>query len=124
MLGMFSYHFDPTLLRYGNWDNFLVGYTTEHFYFGGFRNSFDDWTIGVGLQRFFYRYDLAPKTRIKAGYRVGILYGYDQRLIGFAKRFKTVPFLLPFVEVQYHKVGLELTYFIRGVAAGMYCQLG
>ena len=114
-LGMWSFH-----VLSGNKDyrtnNDLVGFTYRGYYLGTFMNSHNDRSWSAGVQRDLYRNRLR-EFGVDAGYRTGILYGYESYQIGSTRLF---PLLQMYADISYKKLGVQLTWAAEALTAGFF----
>ena len=112
-LGMWSYH-----VLSGNKDyrtnNDLVGFTFRGYFLGTFMNSHDDRSWAGGVQRDLYRNRLR-EFGIDAGYRTGIIYGYESYQIGNTRLF---PLLQMYADISYKRLGVQFTWAAEALTAG------
>jgi hypothetical protein len=117
-LGMFSYHFHQYARTHENWNNKQIAITYKGFFALGFENSYYSWVYGAGIQRLWFEYPFKNGIDVKLGYRLGFLYGYDGRLSPYAGKHKFLPGILPYLDLQYKRIGIELEYIgVVGTAA-------
>lgn len=120
-LGMWSEHFIAGNEGH-NTNNDLLGISYAGFYAGSFRNSDYDRSWAVGVQRDFYRKRWAGgDLRFDAGYRFGILHGYESYQIGNSKLF---PMLQVYGDVSYKRVGVQFSWAAEVVTAGFFFRFG
>lgn len=117
-VGMWSHHFLKGNEGYQT-ENNLIGVTYGGYYFGSFINSFDDRAWSAGVQRDFY----SSRWRwlnLEAGYRAGLLYGYDTITIPDTK---LGPLFQVYADVSYRKFGLQFSWAWETVTAGFFVRL-
>lgn len=92
-LGMFTLHFDPDSLKNRNWNNQLLGLQINGLFFASLINSYDKRSWAVGFSRELYRKILSGYWSFAAGYRVGLITGYENENTIFNTNSEVVPFL-------------------------------
>jgi len=123
-IGMLSYHFRKQALYDDNYKNFGMSFAHKGYYAAAFKNSYNDCTISAGLQRFWCKYQIKNNFNFVLGYRFGLLYGYDERMDKITGRMKVFPFVLPYANLQYKKVGIEFQSFIYVATVSFYYDFG
>jgi hypothetical protein len=116
--GMWSYHFLKGNDEYET-DNNLIGISYGGYFFGSFINSYDDRAWSVGVQRDVYE-DRWRWLNLEAGYRAGLLYGYDAITI---PNTKLGPLFQVYTDVRYRRFGLQFTWAWEVVTAGFFIRL-
>ncbi|MBK2125647.1 hypothetical protein [Fangia hongkongensis] len=109
-LGMFTWHFNPESRKDDRASNNLVGGLYNSIFFGTLLNSFSDRAFVVGVQRDLYTHSFTPNSKFSAGYRIGIITGYDQRMADIARYLPALPFPELYIDYAYHNIGVELSY--------------
>ncbi len=112
-LGMWSYHFVDDDDEYQTTHN-LIGLAFKGYYFGTFENSRDDRAWSGGVQRDVYRSMWGPLS-VEAGYRAGILYGYEKMQIGDSGFF---PLIQLYTDIRYKNVGMQFSWGGSALTAG------
>lgn len=111
-LGMWTVHFrDPGRGIENNW---LVGVSWRGIYGATFINTFGNRSYSAGLQGLLVRWN-PGSVSLGLGYRIGILTGYDERLMPLAGKTPVLPLVQPRVAVDAKRVGWEFSY--SGVVA-------
>jgi hypothetical protein len=107
-LGMWTSHLREDRRR-GFMNNWGVGAAVKGYFGATFLNSYGGRAFTAGIQRTVAS---TPAARVNAfvGYRLGLLTGYDRRLIALAAKTPVLPFVQPFVCVDVDRVGVELSY--------------
>jgi hypothetical protein len=120
----------PTRLYLGMWtkhlkdrdrpidSNWLVGVSFRGIYGGTFRNSFGRRAYAAGLQRTFATASRGPFEG-SLGFRVGLVSGYDGRFMRIARDVPVLPMAQVFVNLDYHRVGVEVSYTILVTSLAM-----
>jgi hypothetical protein len=120
----------PTRLYLGMWtkhlkdrdrpidSNWLVGVSFHGIYGGTFRNSFGRRAYAAGLQRTFAPASKGPFGGA-LGFRVGLVSGYDGRFMRIARDVPVLPMAQVFVNLDYHRVGVEVSYTILVTSLAM-----
>jgi hypothetical protein len=117
-LGMWSYHFLKDNEEYQT-ENNLIGISYGGYFFGSFINSFDDRAWSAGVQRDFYR-NRWDWLNLDAGYRAGLLYGYDRITLPGTK---LGPLFQVYADVSYRRFGLQFSWALEVVTAGFFVRL-
>ncbi|MGF1612849.1 MAG: hypothetical protein ACFCVA_02780 [Gammaproteobacteria bacterium] len=116
-LGMWSHHLK------GNegyqTQNDLIGVSYDGYFFGTFINSYDDRAWSAGAQRDVYE-NRWRRLKLEGGYRAGLLYGYDNVTVGDTK---LGPLLQLYADVSYRQVGLQFSWALEVVTAGLLVRL-
>jgi len=123
-LGMWSYHFRKKARHDDDSNNLGVSLVHKGYYAAAFKNSYNDLTISAGIQRSWCECPIRKNFDFILGYRLGLIYGYDERMDKTAGRMKVFPYILPFADLQYKKVGIEFQTFIYVVTASFYFNFG
>ncbi len=109
--GMFTYHFDDHSRGKDNANNELVGVGYKGYFGGAFKNSYSKLTVAFGLQRSLLGSQLgASNWKYALGYRLGAMIGYDNHLCSYCGKLPAVPFIIPYADFSYRRVGAELQY--------------
>ena len=116
-LGMLTLHINPKSLNHDKWYNFLVGGIYNSIFAATFENSFNDRTYVLGIQRDLYKKKYSNNRQIDAGYRLGLVYGYDQRMSQLAGQLKILPLPELYSDFKYKNVGIELSWAVAVVTA-------
>jgi len=106
-VGMWTSHL--TRVRHGVEANWLVALGWRGLYGGTFVNSFGDRAFAAGIERFVTRAGGGTVTR-GVGYRLGLVTGYDERLMGLAGKTPVLPALQVIGDVAVGRTGLELAW--------------
>lgn len=114
-LGMWSQHVTNQQEDYNTTNN-LVGLCYEGYFLGTFMNSFDDRGWSAGFQRDVYQKDYYESS-LRAGYRVGLIYGYEELSLYDTKLF---PMLQLYADLSYKKVGVEFSWAGSVFTAGFF----
>lgn len=117
-LGMFTFHLDPNS-RDDNWNNQLIAGTYDGFFAGTFINSFYDRGYALGIQRMWGKQQLSEYVSNSPGYRLGLVTGYDERMMDLAAHTPVLPFpqIIDDIVIGDH-VGIELSWSVVVVSAG------
>ena len=65
--------------------------------------------VSGGIQRPLIRRDRGGVGAL-LGYRLGFVTGYDGRLMSFARKTPVLPLVQPFFSLDYHRIGVEVSY--------------
>ncbi|MBA2654714.1 MAG: hypothetical protein H0U71_06575 [Gammaproteobacteria bacterium] len=105
-VGMWSCHLYN--ISEGLYRNDLLSITYGGFFAGTLLNCFQDRCYAVGCQRYWLDIPLSQCVMSHFGYRLGLLYGYDERLSAIAGKCAILPCLQFIYSINYKKVGVEL----------------
>lgn len=116
-LGMWSVHFIDDDEDYSTTHN-LLGIVYKGYYAGTFLNSHEERAYSAGFQRDVYstNWDFLS---VDTGYRLGILYGYDDFEISDTKLF---PLLQLYVDVSYKSLGVQFSWAGTVFTAGFFIR--
>jgi len=117
-LGMWSWHFINDDDRYRS-QHHLIGISLQGVFFGTFLNSHSDRSWAGGWQRDIHtqRYgDLSLQT----GYRIGLVYGYDELSLGGSKVF---PLVQMYSDISYRDIGVQLSWAGSVFLAGFFLRI-
>lgn len=98
-------------------NNWALGVTAGGYFVAAFLNSYGEPAFAGGLQHTFV--STAPRLVVaSAGYRLGVITGYDGRLMRIARKTPVLPLVQPFVMVDVRRIGIELscTFVVVSVA--------
>jgi len=113
LLGMWAYHFVDNDDSYQT-SNKLLGLSYKGYYAGTFKNSHDNRTWSVGFQRDIYRTEVHFLS-ISAGYRAGLMYGYETMQIYETKLF---PLFQVYTNLSFKRAGVQLSWAGSVLTAG------
>lgn len=94
--------------------NGLLAVSVKGYFAGTFINSYGQRAVSGGIQRSFTR-PRRTGMAVSAGYRLGFITGYDDRLLGIGGKVPVLPFAQLVGNLDYHRVGVEVGY--TGVVA-------
>jgi hypothetical protein len=106
-VGVWTSHL--TRVRSGVDGAWLVAVGWRSLYGSTFVNSFGDRAFAVGIERDLARADGGTVAR-GLGYRLGLVTGYDERLVGFAGKVPVLPGLQVLGNMAVGPTGLELAW--------------
>jgi hypothetical protein len=115
--GMFTFHLEPGS-RDDNWNNQLIAGTYKGFFAGTFINSFYDRGYAAGIQRVWDTEQLSDNFKNNVGYRLGLVTGYDERLMPIAGKTPVLPFPQIIDDLTWKHVGIEFSWCFDTVSAG------
>jgi hypothetical protein len=120
-LGMFTMHLRPEAIG-DRWVNNLVGFQYHSLFVGTFTNSFNDQTYVAGIERDLHTHQFVshPNVTYVVGYRLGLVYGYDGRLMKLAAKTPILPFPQLVSAISYKHFGWEITYTVAVVSTGFF----
>lgn len=117
-LGMASFHLEPGS-RDDNWNNQLIAGTYDGFFAGTLVNSFYDRAYAFGIQRMWGTQQISEHITNSPGYRLGLISGYDDRMMELADHTPLLPFPQVIDDIVIGKhVGIELSWSVVVVSAG------
>lgn len=102
--------------------NNLVAVSWGHVYAATFVNSFDKRSYAAGIQKMPKHWN-ARFGCLAAGYRMGLVTGYDRRFVAIADRVPVLPFIQPLLSLQIRRFGMELSYSGVVVSAALNIRL-
>lgn len=106
-IGMWTTHLNH--LGRGLDSNWLVALGWRGLYGGTFINSFGNRAFAAGIERPLVRSDEGSVVT-GLGYRLGVVTGYDERMVGLAGRTPVLPALQIMGDVSAGRTGLELAW--------------
>lgn len=112
-LGMYTNHWNRG--RFGTWNisnNETFGICIKGLMISKSKNSFHDDMYALSIQRNIYKKYFTNSGIVGAtlGYRVGLVHGYDSRLIALARYTPVLPFASFLVNLEYGFFGAELAW--------------
>jgi hypothetical protein len=90
-IGMFTCHFDPKSRESRNWQQNLIGLQYNDFFACTFENSFYSRTWAAGIARTLHTQVLSNHWDMAAGYRLGVVYGYQEGQAPFSSLSPVIP---------------------------------
>lgn len=111
--GMWSYHFIEDDDSYQTTHN-LLGLTYKGIFAGTFENSKSENVWAIGCQRDMYNMTM-DAISIDMGYRVGLMYGYDNLQLFNTGIF---PLIQLYSDLTYKRLGIQLAWAGSAVTAG------
>ena len=123
-LGMWSFHLS-LLVNQGaneNWQHDLLAVSYSGFIGGTFINSFHDRCYVFALHRSIYRSGNKNGFSTDLGYNLGVVKGYDSRLVSVADDLKYLPFFQVTYDISWKMLGLQLSYVGTVLTAGFYIE--
>ena len=113
-LGMWTQHVDHA----GVGNSTLIGGTYHGIFAATFLNSYHDRSYAFAVERRVAQ-GLAGPIAFGAGYRVGAIRGYDERMIAVAGRLPVVPFVQVLGDAMWkQKVGVQASFCVKVVTWG------
>ena len=106
-VGMWTTHLSR--LRGGVDANWLVAVGWRGMYGGTFVNSFGDRAFAAGIERDLARSDGGTVAR-GVGYRLGLVTGYDERMVGLAGKVPVLPAFQIIGNMAVGPTGMELAW--------------
>lgn len=119
-VGMWTTHLDD--LGRGFDANWLVALGWRGMYGGTFVNSFGDRAFALGVERPLLRRDEGSLAH-GLGYRLGLVTGYDERLIGLAGRTPILPVLQLMGDVSAGRTGVEVAWTGKVATMGPFMRM-
>jgi hypothetical protein len=116
-LGMWSYHLNEESRKDNREEHHLAGLSYNGYYAGTFLNSHNDRVWAAGIQRTVARQQYGELS-LEAGYRLGLMHGYDERLSSLAGRIPLFPLLQLTLDAYIRNVGVQLSWAGSVLAAG------
>ena len=109
-LGMWSYHLKHESQDMDNSRNDLIGFSYRGLFAATFINSENRRSYAAGVQRYWLTDPLTPDLSWQLGYRLGLIYGYDEKLGHFASVSPVIPFPQLISDLTWKNVGWEISY--------------
>ena len=119
-VGMWTTHLND--LGRGLEANWLVALGWRSLYGGTFINSFGDRAFAAGLQRPLARSD-DGSLAAGVGYRLGVVTGYDERLMGLAGRIPVFPAVQLTGDMAMGRTGVELAWAGKVATMGPFMRV-
>jgi len=120
-VGMWTSHLSN--LSKGLDANWLVAMGWKGLYGGTFVNSFGSRAFAFGIERPLVRDD-GSGVSAGLGYRLGLVTGYDERLMGLAAKTPAIPALQVMGDVAVGRTGLELAWAGKVATMGPFMRVG
>lgn len=109
---------DAPLDRPGLDNNALIGGTYRGVFAATFLNSYRDRSYAAAVERQVARGAAGPLS-CSAGYRLGIIHGYDARMTPFAARSPVVPFVQAIGDLMWKdRIGVQASFCVKVVTCG------
>ncbi|WGL61040.1 hypothetical protein QEJ31_05455 [Pigmentibacter sp. JX0631] len=123
-LGMWSFHLSLLVNQDAeeNWQHDLLAVAYSGFIAGSFINSFNDRCYVFALHRSIYRTGDKNGFSTDLGYNLGVVKGYDSRLVSIADDLKYLPFFQVTYDISWKMLGLQLSYVGTVLTAGFYIE--
>ncbi len=108
-LGMYTLHFDDKSRRIRNWQQNLIAVQYKGLFLGTFDNSFYNRCWAAGISREVYSSPLSNDWDIEMGYKVGLIYGYEEDEAPFSSISPIIPLIELYTQTIFRKhFGIEL----------------
>jgi hypothetical protein len=121
-IGMFTYHFDPKSRESRNWKQNLIGLQYNDFFICTFENSFYIRTWAAGIARTLHAQALSNHWDMATGYRMGVVYGYEEGQAPFSNVSPVIPVVELYIQSIYRKhFGVELM-LTSSISIGFFYQ--
>lgn len=121
-LGMVTMHLNPESNE-ENWNNQLIAVSYKDYFAGTLLNSYHDRAYAAGIEREWFTHEISTNVEGRLGYRLGLITGYDARMIWFANDLPALPFAQIIYDMTWHKhFGLEVSYGGIIVSASLFYQ--
>lgn len=121
-LGMWSYHLKHESEDMDNSRNNLIGFSYKGLFGATFVNSENRRSYAVGIQRYWVTEPLKADFTWQLGYRLGLVYGYDDKLGRIATITPVVPFPQVISDLTWKNFGWEVSYTWVVVSTGFYIR--
>lgn len=122
LLGMFTFHFDSKSLKTRQWNNKLVGVQYNDFTYFVFENSFYTWCGGIAYSRNLYQAPLSDNWDWNFGYRIGLVYGYEDGQAPFSNVSPIIPSIELYNQFFYNEhIGVEVM-LTTSISLGFFYQ--
>jgi hypothetical protein len=119
LLGMWTAHISGGT-NHDRAANNTVGLVYKSFFAATFTNTYSRQSVAAGLERMWVTQQINTHTTLSLGYRLGLMYGYDKRLMRLAGQTPILPFAQLLADFSYRRVGLEISYTGIVISAGFY----
>ena len=120
-LGMWTSHLSD--IRRGLDTNWLVAVGWRGAFGGTFINSFGDRAFALGIERAVSRIEDGRVAR-GVGYRLGLVTGYDERLVPVASRVPVLPALQLTGDLSVGRTGVEVAWAGKVATVGPFMRVG
>ncbi len=123
-LGMWSFHLSIFFQADAdeNWQHNLIAAAYSGVIVGTFINSFHDRCYVAAIHRSVYRTGSKEGFSTDLGYNLGVVKGYDSRLVSIADDVKYLPFLQVTYDISWKMLGLQLSYVGTVLTAGLHIE--
>lgn len=115
-VGMVTYHLEHSD-NDARWNNNLIALSYHGYFAGTLKNSFDDRAYAVGIERLWGKQQLSDNVSNEVGYRLGLISGYDERMIRIAKYTPVLPFPQVTDTIMWKHIGLQVGWSVVTVSA-------
>lgn len=115
-LGMVTYHLQHSD-HDERWNNNLMAMNYHGYFLGTLKNSFDDRAYAFGIERLWGKQPLPCNFSNEVGYRIGVISGYDERMMRIAKYTPLLPFPQVIDTIMWKNVGLQMGWSVVTVSA-------
>jgi len=106
-VGMWTTHLkDDAIVLDNNW---VIGLAARGFFGATFENSYGRRVFSGGLQRTILASEPRP-VGASLGFRLGVITGYDGRLMRMARNTPVMPLIQPFATIDVKRIGIEVSY--------------
>ncbi|HSW28803.1 MAG TPA: hypothetical protein VLH75_04820 [Longimicrobiales bacterium] len=119
-IGMWTTHL--TRVGRGLDANWLLAVGWRGVYGGTFINSFGNRAFAAGIERPFVRSDEGSVVR-GLGYRLGLVTGYDERLLGLAAKTPILPLFQITGDVAVGRTGVEVAWTGKVATVGPFMRV-
>lgn len=109
-IGMFTFHFTPSSLETRNWQQNLIGFQYNDFFFGTFENSFYNRSWTAGWARNLERRGVTRNWEMAVGYRLGLATGYEEGQAPFSSISPVIPIVELYSQFLYKEHNGVLAY--------------
>jgi hypothetical protein len=102
--------------------SWLLAITWRGLYGGSFVNSFGDRAFTAGIERPLLR-SADHTVTSGVGYRLGLVTGYDERLLGLASKLPVLPLLQLMGDLAVGRTGVELAWTAKVASLGPHLRV-
>lgn len=121
LLGMWSTHLWTNQFATLQANN-MIALTDYGLFIGTFTNSYGHRSYSAGINRYWLSKAIAPYTTLQLGYRLGAIYGYLKDEVPLFSRSPVIPFAQLLVDVNWRRVGFELSTTGEVISGGFYIR--
>ncbi len=124
-LGMWSFHLSILIGEdaHEEWEHALVAAAYRGFILGTFVNSFNQRCYVFGVHRTLFYSGDSSGFSTDFGYNLGVVHGYDGRLVSIAEQIRFFPFLQVTYDIAWKWFGIQFSYVGVVLSVGFFMLL-